>query len=41
MDKIKVMVYFSLFAEEFPIEEITKRLKITPSETYKKRRFNS
>jgi hypothetical protein len=36
MDKTQVMVYFSLFGGEFPIDEVTKRLGITPTETYKK-----
>nr|WP_285849313.1 DUF4279 domain-containing protein [Niallia taxi] len=36
VDKTLVRVYFSLFGEEFPIEEITERLEITPTETYKK-----
>ncbi|MEI2467902.1 DUF4279 domain-containing protein [Niallia taxi] len=36
MDKTKVKVYFSLFGDAFPLEEITERLEITPTETYKK-----
>lgn len=30
------MVYFSLYGEDFPIDEVTERLKVTPTETYKK-----
>jgi len=36
MDKTQVMVYFSLFGDEFPIDEVTKRLGITPTLSYKK-----
>ncbi|TRZ39557.1 DUF4279 domain-containing protein [Niallia circulans] len=36
MSKTQVMVYFSLFGDKFPIDEITERLEITPTETYKK-----
>ncbi|MCT2344555.1 DUF4279 domain-containing protein [Niallia taxi] len=36
MDKTKVKVYFSLFGDAFPLEEITERLEITPTETYKR-----
>lgn len=36
MDKTKVKVYFSLFGDAFPLEEITERLEITPTKTYKK-----
>lgn len=36
VDKTQVIVYFSLFGMEFPIEEITERLEITPTETYNK-----
>ncbi|MFE6169339.1 DUF4279 domain-containing protein [Viridibacillus arvi] len=36
MDKTQVMVYFSLFADEFPLETVTKRLGVAPTESYKK-----
>ncbi|MDQ0247845.1 hypothetical protein J2S09_005521 [Bacillus fengqiuensis] len=36
VDKTQVMVYFSLYGDEFPTDEVTERLEITPSETYKK-----
>ena len=36
MDKTQVMVYFSLFADEFPLETVTKRLGVDPTESYKK-----
>jgi hypothetical protein len=35
-DKTQVMVYFSLFGDEFPINKVTERLGITPTETYKR-----
>lgn len=36
MEKTQVMVYFSLFGDEFPIEEVTKKLGLIPTQTYKK-----
>lgn len=36
MSKTQVMVYFNLFGDEFPIDEVTKKLGVTPSLTYKK-----
>ncbi|WP_419876310.1 DUF4279 domain-containing protein [Candidatus Pristimantibacillus sp. PTI5] len=36
MDKTKVMAYFSLFGEEFPVNEVTKLLSIEPTESYNK-----
>jgi hypothetical protein len=30
------MVYFSLFGDEFPLEDVTEKLEVTPTETYKK-----
>ncbi|MBK5458235.1 DUF4279 domain-containing protein [Peribacillus sp. TH27] len=36
MKKTQVRVYFSLFGDEFPIDEVTDRLGITPTLTYKK-----
>lgn len=36
MDKTQINVYFSLFGDEFPIDDITEKLKITPTEIYKK-----
>ncbi|AOH56659.1 hypothetical protein ABE28_020010 [Peribacillus muralis] len=36
MKKTQVMVYFSLFGDDFPIDEVTKSLGITPTLTYKK-----
>lgn len=34
LDKTQVMVYFSLFGDNFPIEIVTEKLEITPTETY-------
>ncbi|MFJ8260336.1 DUF4279 domain-containing protein [Rummeliibacillus sp. NPDC094406] len=36
MEKTQVMVYFSLFADEFPLETVTKRLGVDPTESYNK-----
>jgi hypothetical protein len=36
LDKTKVMVYISLYGDEFPLEDITEKLEVTPTETYKK-----
>ncbi|MFC4323234.1 DUF4279 domain-containing protein [Litchfieldia salsa] len=36
MDKTQVMAYFSLFGDNFPIDMVTKKLEVTPTETYKK-----
>ncbi|KQU15268.1 hypothetical protein ASG65_27500 [Bacillus sp. Leaf13] len=36
MKKTQVRVYFSLFGDEFPIDEVTDRLGIIPTLTYKK-----
>lgn len=36
MDKTQVMVEFSLYGDEFPIDSVTKKLEIEPTETYKK-----
>lgn len=36
IDKTKVMAYFSLFGEEFPVNEVTKLLSIEPTESYNK-----
>jgi hypothetical protein len=36
LDKTKVKVYFSLFGEVFPIENVTKSLGIEPTTSYKK-----
>lgn len=36
MDKTQVMVYFSLYGDEFPIDYVTETLKIEPTKTYKK-----
>lgn len=34
MEKSQVMVYFSLFGDNFPIEVVTEKLEIPPTETY-------
>jgi membrane-associated HD superfamily phosphohydrolase len=36
LDKTQVMVYFSLYGDEFPIDDITEKLEVIPTETYKK-----
>lgn len=36
MNKTEVKVYFSLFGDDFSINEVTRRLEITPTESYKK-----
>lgn len=36
MEQTQVMVYFSMFADEFPLEMVTKQLGIEPTESYKK-----
>ncbi|WP_191556806.1 DUF4279 domain-containing protein [Metabacillus idriensis] len=36
MDKTKVMVYFSLFGDKFPIDYVTESLGIEPTESYNK-----
>ncbi len=36
MEKTQVMVYFSLFADEFSLDAVTKQLDIVPTESYKK-----
>lgn len=36
MESTTVMVYFSLFGDEFPIDDITKKLGIVPTKTFKK-----
>lgn len=36
MDKTKVMTYFSVLGDEFPLEVVTDTLGIEPTETYKK-----
>ena len=36
MEKTQVMVYFSMFADEFPLNALTKQLGIEPTESYKK-----
>lgn len=36
LEKTQVMVYFSLFGNEFPIDYVTEILEITPTKTYKK-----
>lgn len=33
-DKTQVMVYFSLYGDEFPTKKVTERLKINPTNTY-------
>jgi membrane-associated HD superfamily phosphohydrolase len=36
LNKTQVIVYFSLYGDDFPIAEVTEKLKVTPTETYKK-----
>lgn len=36
LDKTQVMVYFSLYGDEFPISYVTETLEIEPTKTYKK-----
>ncbi|MGF6949787.1 putative DNA-binding protein YlxM (UPF0122 family) [Neobacillus sp. B4I6] len=36
MNKTQVMVYFSLYGDEFSIDEVTEKLEVTPTKTYKK-----
>lgn len=36
MERTTVRVYFSLFGDEFPIPNVTEKLGIIPTETYKK-----
>jgi len=36
LDKTQVMVEFSLYGDEFPIDYVTKKMEIEPTETYKK-----
>lgn len=36
LDKTQVMVYFSLYGDEFPIDYVTETLEIQPTKTYKK-----
>lgn len=36
MEKTQVMVYFSMFADEFPLDAVTKQLDIEPTASYKK-----
>ncbi|MEH7158975.1 DUF4279 domain-containing protein [Neobacillus drentensis] len=36
MDKTQVLVYFSLSGDEFPIDNVTERLELTPTNAYTK-----
>ena len=36
LDKTQVMVYFSLYGDEFPIDFVSETLKIAPTKAYKK-----
>ena len=36
MNETQVKVYFSLFGDDFPMNEVTRRLEITPTNSYKK-----
>ncbi|AGK54534.1 DUF4279 domain-containing protein [Bacillus sp. 1NLA3E] len=36
MNKTKTMVYFSLYGDNFSIDEVTEKLNVTPTKTYKK-----
>ena len=35
MEQTQVMVYFSMFADEFPLEMVTKHLGIEPTDSFK------
>jgi hypothetical protein len=37
LNNTQVNVYFSLFGDDFPIDYVTKKLEVTPTETYKNR----
>lgn len=39
MESTTVMVYFSIFGDEFPIDNVTEKLGIIPTETYEKGDF--
>ena len=36
MNKTQVKVYFSLFGDDFPLDDVTEKLEVTPTDTYKK-----
>lgn len=36
LNATQVNVYFSLYGDEFPLDEVTAKLKLTPTETQKK-----
>jgi hypothetical protein len=36
LDKTQVMVYFSLYGDEFPTDDVTEKLVVIPTKTYKK-----
>ncbi|MCY9549980.1 DUF4279 domain-containing protein [Lysinibacillus xylanilyticus] len=36
MNKTQVKIYFSLFGDDFSIDDVTEKLEITPTDTYKK-----
>ncbi|MEH7387951.1 DUF4279 domain-containing protein [Bacillus sp. JJ1521] len=36
MERTKVRVYFRLFGDTFPLDNVTEKLGITPSNTYRK-----
>ncbi|PJO43426.1 DUF4279 domain-containing protein [Lysinibacillus xylanilyticus] len=36
MNKTQVKIYFSLFGDDFPIDDVTEKLEVTPTDTYKK-----
>lgn len=36
MDKTQIMVYFSLYGDEFPLDDVTEKIEVTPTKTYKK-----
>jgi len=36
LDKTEIMVYFKLYADDFPLEQVTERLEIKPTKTSKK-----
>lgn len=39
MDQTEIKVYFKIYADDFPLEQVTKRLDIYPTKIYKKGDF--
>jgi hypothetical protein len=36
LNKTQIKVYFSLFGDDFPIHDVTEKMKVTPTETFTK-----